>query len=297
MNLQEIVDATRDKLGNYELPYLWQDREMVNFANEAQNTICRDGRVLEDSTTASVCQFSTVAGTAEYALNSSIIYVRSIKLRTQETLTLNVAPATDWSAGDTLTCGTSTCYVVAKLTSLTYTISKRTGIFAAAGTVTNGTYAAIQTGIYPTVTDTTTTSQFLDKYSKLEMDSYSPSWRTQATAQPTRYMVDYNTGYMTLYPIPDIIYVAEMSVIRYPLTQLSATAMSGQTPEVNAKWHNALIEGMCYQAYQKRGVDTYDEKKSAVHFSNFRKQIANMKMINNLFEGNASTSGPIQGFI
>ena len=48
-----------------------------------------------------------------------------------ETLTLDVAPASDWVAGDILTGQTSTktCVCVKKLTALTYQVRERTGNF------------------------------------------------------------------------------------------------------------------------------------------------------------------------
>jgi hypothetical protein len=48
-----------------------------------------------------------------------------------ETLTLDVAPASDWVAGDIITGQTSakTCVCVAKLTALTYTVKTRSGTF------------------------------------------------------------------------------------------------------------------------------------------------------------------------
>lgn len=49
-----------------------------------------------------------------------------------ESMTINVAPATDWAHNDLITGSTSakTCKIVAKLTSLTYSISVRSGTFA-----------------------------------------------------------------------------------------------------------------------------------------------------------------------
>lgn len=48
-----------------------------------------------------------------------------------ETITLDVAPATDWAVDDIITGQTSgkTCVVVAKLTALTYTVKDRSGTF------------------------------------------------------------------------------------------------------------------------------------------------------------------------
>ena len=70
-----------------------------------------------------------------------------------ELLTLDVAPSTDWAAGDTITGNSSheTCIIVAKTTSLTYQISTRTGAFTLNEILTNGTYTADQGAAHPQV--------------------------------------------------------------------------------------------------------------------------------------------------
>ena len=297
--LQDIIDMTRYRLGNFEKPYLWLDAELTLYANEARNTICRDGRILEDSRTASVCQFSTVVDQLDYTLNSTIIFIRSIKLRDQETLTLDVAPAVAWSAGDILTgvLSGATCSVVAAASSSSYTIKQRTKAFTLGEIISNGTYTADQGATYPLVSDASTSTRLLEKRTNQQMDESYAGWRISTHAKPTVYIPDYNTGYLTLANKSDDIYVAEMSVIRYPLTQFTPTNFSSQSIEINSQWANAIVEGICYQAYQKRGDDTYDPNKSQNHFIQFRKYIDKAKMTQAIFESNAATCGPRGGFI
>lgn len=297
--LQQIIDMVRYRLNNFELPYLWLDNELVFSANIILNTICREGRILEDSITPSVCQISTVVGKSDYQLHPPLIYIKSAKIRTQETLTLDTKPSVAWSVGDTITGASSlhTCEVIAKLTDYTYTVKRRTGVFTTGEILSNGLYTAIPiVSSYP-FSDSTTNTSFLEKYTKPEMDRYYSSWRGQPPAQPLRYMLDYNSGYMTLYSAPDDIYIVDMSVIRYPLTQLSSVSMSEQYPEIDPKYINTLVEGICYQAYQKRGDDTYDKEKAAAHYSQFRKELGQMKIQNNMYEANGATASPVGGFI
>ena len=297
--LQQIIDMVRYRLNNFEVPYLWLDSELIFYANAILNQICREGRILEDSITPSVCQMSTMAGKSDYRLHSSVIYLKSAKIRTQETLTLDTKPSVAWSAGDTITGAMSqhTCEIVAKLTDYTYTVRRRTGTFTTAEILSNGTYTAIPiVSAYP-FSDSTTNTSFLSKYTKSEMDRYYSSWRGQPPAQPLRYMLDYNSNYLTLYSTPDDIYIVDMSVIRYPLTQLSSLSMSEQYPEIDPKYINMLVDGICYQAYQKRSEDTYDEKKATSFYVQFRKELGQLKIQNNLYEGNGATASPIRGFI
>ena len=57
--------------------------------------------------------------------------IKAILVSTTETLTLDVAPATDWAAANVVTGQTSaaTCVVVAKLTALTYKVKSRSGVY------------------------------------------------------------------------------------------------------------------------------------------------------------------------
>lgn len=291
MNLQEIIDAVRDQFGNYNLPYYHLDREMARYANNAVNEICRDGRVIEDTQTASICQFSTTANSMDYALNSSIIYVKEVKVRTEELLTLDVAPSTAWSAGDTLTGALSskTCKVVSQVSSLVYKIENRTGAFTLGESISNGTYTADQGASYPVFTESE--SAYLQKLTKEDIGLF----RTYESSEPYGYFLDDTTGYITLTK-PDDVYVIDMSVIRYPASQLSATSMSTQTPEINSKYHSAIIDGILWQAYLKRGDETYDAKKSDFHYKLFRNAIANMKKENLRLQGNGATFAPHEGF-
>jgi hypothetical protein len=297
--LQDVIDISRYKLNNYEPPAIWTTAELVFYANEARNIIARDGMIIEDSLTASVCQFSTVVDQSDYLLNPVIIYVRSLKLRNLEKLTLDVAPATPWATGDTLTGALSgaTCTVVSYLTTTSYTIKQRTKAFTLGEIITNGSVAADQGVLYPQVVDYSTTTRLLDKRTKRQEDYKYAGWRLTTHAQPTEYLTDYTSGYVTLFARPDDIYVAEMSVIRYPITQFSATAMSSQDTELGLTWQNALVEGICFQAYQKRGDETYDANKSALHRAEFRKAIDRMKFTQALHESNGATASPHRGFI
>lgn len=77
-----------------------------------------------------------------------------------EILTLDVAPATEWSPGDLLTGQTSskTCYAVKKITSLTYYVRQRTGSFTLGEVIgVTGTAAKLadQGAAFPTITTAT----------------------------------------------------------------------------------------------------------------------------------------------
>jgi len=71
-----------------------------------------------------------------------------------EYLVLDVAPATSWTPGDTITGATSgkTCKVLKKINSMNYLVSGRNGTFTLGEVLSNGTYTADQGAANPTFT-------------------------------------------------------------------------------------------------------------------------------------------------
>ena len=301
MTLQDIINYSRKSiLNDYTIPYAWHDDELVVYANESYMTITRDAKVLVDSSTAAVCQVATVAGTFDYALDSSVLYVTSAKLLSEELLTLNVAPTpSSWTAGATVTGGTSgkSCYIKTALTSTTYTIQNRTGAFTLGEILSDGTNSADQGTAYPTVADSSTSPRMLLKTTMLDMNRSVPNWRSGTREKPIRYLLDYRPDYITFYPAPDAVYTIALTVIRYPITAFSATSMSTQTPEIDSQFHHALIHGIAWQAFLKPGENTQNHKLSEYYYKLFRKQIADMKVRNNMYEANESTNGPLAAFM
>jgi hypothetical protein len=278
VTLQELINMTRYRLSNFEPPYLWVDAELVLYCNEAINTLCREALILSDSLTASVCEIHTSSGTADYALASSILYVRNAKVVTEELLILSVAPSTAWSSGDTITGVTSgvTCKVVSKVTDYRYSVEQRTGSFTLGEILSNGTYTADQGATYPKMVDYK--SKDLEKHATMTMDYKRAGWRTLTEDEPEIYILDFNTGYLTLSPSPDDTYLIRLEVSRYPITAMtSSSSLTAQTPEVSSYYHNAIIDGICAQAYLKSGEFTFDAQKSQFFNALFQKHIMAFK--------------------
>jgi len=97
MNLSQIEEYTRYRLNDYEKPHAWRQKEIFLYANEAEKIICRDARVLEDSTTDSICNIDVAANTLDYVLNSKIIYVAAAKI-TSSSATLSKVTKQDKDA-------------------------------------------------------------------------------------------------------------------------------------------------------------------------------------------------------
>jgi hypothetical protein len=300
MTLDDIVSYTRKAvLSNGSPPYFWNDDELVLYANEALNIICREARILNDASTGSICNIHTSANVIDYDLSDYILYVKSARLLSSELMTLDVAPATAWAAADTITGATSTktCTVVEYLTTLTYTVKTRSGEYTLGEILSNGTVTADQGATYPIFTDNSTSGVNLRKTTTIEMNRHNSGWRTATSGSPTQFLLDYRYGYISFYPPPDVVYTIVLSVIRYPSAVLSATSMSSQTPEIPSQYHHAIIDGIAWQAFLKTGDNTFNPQKSQTYYKLFYKQVSDMKINSGMYNANDSTIGPRRGFI
>jgi len=295
MTLQEIVNAARRKLNNYEVPYLWIDEELVYYCNEVINNICREALVFEEQLDSTACEIITADAVNNYALDDDVIYVTSAKVVTKELITLSDAPAADWEAGDTITGGSSsvTSTIDSKLTDYKYIIYNRSGAYTAAEILTNGTYTAGQDAGYPIVSDYE--SSYLKKKSITEM--VNPDWQADTADEPIWYMLDYKNGYITLYPTPDDVYTIRLGVYKYPATAMTTTSMSSQTPTIAAKYHPMIVDGIVAMAFMKHGEQTFNEKMASIYNALFNKQMSDLKRKNLQYKGLERTVNLHKGFM
>ena len=295
MTLQEIVNASRRKLNNYEVPYLWIDEELVYYCNEVINTICREALPVEEQLDEDVCEVYLADGTNLYALSNSIIYVASARLITEEVMTLDTAPATAWAAADTITGASSaiTSTVVEKLTDYKYVVENRSGKYTKGEILSNGTYTAQQSSSYPILSDYK--AQFLKK--KEMRDIVNPDWKSDTEDEPINHILDYKNGYIAFYPTPDASYIVRLSVYRYPTTAMTTTSMSSQTPTLDAKYHPMIVDGIVAMAFMKHGEQTFNEKMATIYNALFNKQMSDLKRKNLQFRATERTVNLHKGFM
>jgi hypothetical protein len=290
MTLQEIIDITRRKIGDYELPYDWTDQELVDYCNYAIGQIARNAYIFEDAYTPAICNLTTSANTTDYLLSTDIVELRNIRVVGE----LSAIVQTGTGLSDISVCGNylhsdaDTTFKIEIDTDATpdkFKWSDDNGTTWTASTVSiTGAWQALSHGMFVkfTATDGHTLADswaFTISDNSMELmcltdihqmyDTY-PSWRQSTTDTPTEYLLDYRQGYISFYPTPDASYLLNMNVLRYPSTSMSATSMSTQTPEIPAVYHMILIDGIIYQAYNKTGIETYNERKADRHYQMFR---------------------------
>ena len=93
MTGQDLVDELRESyLDDKNIPYLWQDPELLKFLNRAEKQACRRSYLIVDSTTPTdgtsgtsgdpVCQFTVIPNQGVYTLSRKVLQVRRVKLDT-----------------------------------------------------------------------------------------------------------------------------------------------------------------------------------------------------------------------
>uniref|UniRef100_A0A6H1ZYG9 Putative structural protein n=1 Tax=viral metagenome TaxID=1070528 RepID=A0A6H1ZYG9_9ZZZZ len=289
MTLQEIIDLTRRRLGNYELPCNWTDQELVDYCNYAIGQISRNAYLFEDAYTPAICNITTVADQIDYLLSTDIVELRNIRVTGES----SAITQTGTGLNDLSICGsythdnTDTVYLINVTTASTTDVFKwsdDSGVTYTSSVSMTADWQELSHGVFikftaktgHTATDTFTftvsdnSNQLMTLTSVKEMYNVIPSWRMSTSDIPIKYLLDYRRGYISFYPPPDDVYLINMNVLRYPATDMTITSMSGQTPEIPAVWHMILVDGILYQAYNKTGIETYNERKADRHYGMFR---------------------------
>jgi hypothetical protein len=97
-----------------------------------------------------------------------------------------------------------------------------------------------------------------------QMDAGFPNWQDADDGEPQYLIVDgVGSGRVRLYPPSAAVDTLNLAVYRLPLTDLSWPTSQSLTPEIPAKFHRRLINGILAKAYLKDDPDTYNPKKAA----------------------------------
>jgi len=117
---------------------------------------------------------------------------------------------------------------------------------------------------------------FLTKTTAQRMNDRIPAWRDATAATPQYYLLDYLTGYITLYPPPVAAGTINLTVTKLPAV-ITTAALTG-SPELNSIYHQKLRHGIAKYAFLKSGEETYNEKKAAIHTILFKGLINEIKL-------------------
>ena len=102
-----------------------------------------------------------------------------------------------------------------------------------------------------------------------DMDEYLPGWEDSAASTPRVYVLDYQSGAVCLYPPSASVDTLKLTVVRDPLDEL---AEDEDVPEINARYHLALLNWVSYRAYSVQDADAGDPSKAEASLAEFERE-------------------------
>ncbi|MBF0555672.1 MAG: hypothetical protein HQK96_14170 [Nitrospirae bacterium] len=110
----------------------------------------------------------------------------------------------------------------------------------------------------------------------------------QFEGTPAYYMLDVQSGCITLHPIPERNDTVSLSVYRLPLAEMS-TAFPNAEPELPRRYNRTLINGILALAYEKSGSDTFNHDSAKIYRDLWQKGLDEIRR-ESLANGSASYS-------
>lgn len=101
-----------------------------------------------------------------------------------------------------------------------------------------------------------------------DLDMFSSAWESE-TGSPSRYVIDYQSGSIRLYPSPNADDVLQMTVRRLPVNGMEEDQ---DEPEIRQEAHFALVHWMMFRAYSTPDSDMYDATKAGNALREFERE-------------------------
>lgn len=288
LRLSEIETIFRDLVKDSgTIKPLWSQTEVYRYANRVVNDICRQAKVLRDSTTVTeslstgTFSLSGSAGQVDsVVVNGVTITSAAVPFDTNlETTATNLAANISAHTSDPNYTATSidedvTVSAVSGTGSTPngYTVTVNcSGGLSASSTVMGGGSCLPRLFIVPgqqhykldpriiDIEDVEgikldTLGYALEKKSRIDFDLDNSKWET-TEGNPTRFCLDFTQGWLTLNTIPTQADTGRVRTIRLPLFNMS---VSSDVPEIPAEYHDFIPEMMCRYAYDKKDSQTLD---------------------------------------
>lgn len=108
-------------------------------------------------------------------------------------------------------------------------------------------------------------SLVLTRRSYKDLDREVPDWEAE-TGEPSAYVPDMSTNQFRPYPTPATAGTVTLTVARLPLADM---AVDADEPEINARFHDSLVNWMLYRAYLKNDAETLNKIKAAEYLALF----------------------------
>jgi hypothetical protein len=283
--------------------YKWTNAELINYINYSFDELARDSEYFKDGYTSAIAEITLVAGTTDYALDSRITKINSVRLA-GETVDLESISMHDlmdyistWRYKGSLYGADISFADSGPDTIVSVTTDLRDGDFDAAGYIE---ITGCVTAANNKVVLTTAVAEHLitlDAAATLTTRVAGDPILLRAVnvGTPTKYTLDYRDGYITLYPTPDAASKLFMHVDRWPLTPWTTANYATETIPFNAHYHQELVHGPASIAYLKSGPSTFNVDKASIHKGEFTllKKKVKRDLIN--LRGRSSNLSPAAG--
>lgn len=108
------------------------------------------------------------------------------------------------------------------------------------------------------------------------MDEELPGWESAQASVPTRFIPDWQTGYLRLYPPSRGADTIKLTVVRLPARPM---VEEDDEPEIRRQFHAYLLDWAKHRAYNIPDSDFFDAKKSDYHLSVFTQKFGETSAI------------------
>lgn len=277
MLLKEIISEVRGNMDDAD-KNTWKDEELVGYANEIVEDLCRRAEVLTDSqTVGEVLSSSTITlGAAGGSITSASVNGVVITsgpvafdtdlATTAEALAANINAFTsspDYSAsaaGAIVTIkakagtganpnGYAVSVVIAGMTAAVTNMAGGSSLCEIYLLPEVGWYSLDSRVIQVTRVKPDLSIRPLARATKDWLDYSWTNWE-EATGDPKYFIPGADSGKVRIVPIPEEADRAKLDVIRLPLSSMSFTNMNS-SPEIPAIYHRKLFAGIKWKAYSK----------------------------------------------
>src|SRR5574337_350208 len=288
MNLQEIVNLAYKRLDDekgVDSKKLWQNWELVSYANQAERDIAGRLELLKDSDTIGYLVLSGTAGqinsvsVSGVVITSAAVPFAASEAATAANLAANITSYT--STPDYRAVARGTVVIIKAVPHTGYPAS---GYSLAASVAGGGSVAVTNlTGLcrhvlaigqrhialHEKIIKITRFKPYaqtrpLSLYSKDAMDASYPGWEGEINGTVKNCVPDYENNEAIVYPPSKSVELIEQDVIRLPLVDLTISNPTA-FPEIKAEHHETMIEKMMSLAYMKRDVEIQDPIRSSAH--------------------------------
>lgn len=300
MNLQQIIDLTRKRIFDgkgADSKKLFSDEELTSYGNDTEQEIARQLECLKDSDTIGYLTLAGTSGSVD-SVSVSSVAITSAAVPYATSLTVTAA---NLAANINAYTSTPNYRAVARGVLVIIKAMPNTGYPAAGYSLTSSTttMTAAATDLPDLCRDVLAVGQrFITQNEKiLRITRFKPSaqarpitlttkeimdarysdWETCANGTVSHGIPDYDMHETIVYPPSDAVELIEQDVIRLPLSDMSVTNLEG-LPEIDAKYHTAMVERMMALAYMKRDVmEVYDPVRANAHMIEFNRRIEGWK--------------------